>query len=107
MSRIQGLLDGLIIPSMYRCPRSAFFGKPAQKGPFSTAYDYLSHDEVLKMFDFLKKRRETEQQRKIERVLDAQEAFLALYDTSTQITLQEELNAVAKSFEQGLRNDRE
>lgn len=59
------------------------------------------------MFDFLKKRRETEQQRKIERVLDAQEAFLALYETSTPITLQEELNAVAKSFEQGRRDDRE
>jgi hypothetical protein len=84
-----------------------FFGKPAQKRPFSKAYDYLSHDEVLKMFDFLKKRRETEQQRKIKRVLDAQEAFLALYETSTPITLQEELNAVAKSFEQGRRDDRE
>ena len=84
-----------------------YFGKPAQKGPFSTAYDYFSHDEVLKMFDFLKKRRDTEQQRKIKRVMDAQEAFLALYETSTQITLQEELNAVAKSFEQGRRDDRE
>jgi hypothetical protein len=88
-------------------PKICFFGKPAQKGSFSKAYDYLSHDEVLKMFDFLKKRRETEQQRKIERVLDAQEAFLALYETSTPITLQEELNAVAKSFEQGRRDDRE
>lgn len=84
-----------------------YFGKPAQKGPFSAAYDYLSHDEVLKMFDFLKKRRGTEQQRKIKRVMDAQEAFLALYETSTPITLQEELNAVAKSFEQERRDDRE
>ena len=83
-----------------------FFGKPAPKDLFSKAYAYLSHDEVLKMFDFLKKRREAEQQRKIERVLDAQEAFLALYGTSTPITLQEELNAVAKSFEQGRRDDR-
>lgn len=58
------------------------------------------------MFDFLKKRREAEQQRKIERVLDAQEAFLALYETSTPVTLQDELNAVAKSFEQGRRDDR-
>ncbi|MHC8304870.1 hypothetical protein [Pseudomonas sp. PB3P13] len=52
-----------------------YFGKPAQKGPFSTAYDYLSHDEVLKMFDFLKKRRETEQQRKIKRVLELRKLF--------------------------------
>lgn len=58
------------------------------------------------MFDFLKKRCKTEQRRKIERVLDAQEAFLALYETSTQVTLQEELNAVAKSFEQARRDDR-
>lgn len=58
------------------------------------------------MFDSLKKRREAEQQRKIERVLDAQEAFLALYETSTPVTLQEDLKAVAKSFEQGRRDDR-
>ena len=84
-----------------------FFGKPTQNDLFSRAYAYLSHDEVLKMFDFLKKRRKAEQQRKIERVLEAQEAFLALYETSTPVTLQEELNAVAKSFEQGRRDDRE
>ncbi|MBC8882168.1 MULTISPECIES: hypothetical protein [Pseudomonas] len=58
------------------------------------------------MFDSLKKRREAEQQRKIERVLDAQEAFLALYETSTPVTLQEDLKAIAKSFEQGRRDDR-
>jgi len=54
------------------------------------------------MFDFLKKRREAEQARKVERVLDAQEAFLALYAQLDKPRSQaDELAAVKASFERG------
>lgn len=58
------------------------------------------------MFDFWKKRREAEQQRKVDQVLRAQEAVLALYEPVRPATLQDELAAVKASFERGLRDDR-
>ncbi|MNC09816.1 hypothetical protein D3C75_574440 [compost metagenome] len=58
------------------------------------------------MFNFWKKRREAEQQRKFEAVMDAHEAVLALYEATRPVTLQDELKAVAASFEQGRRVDR-
>jgi hypothetical protein len=52
------------------------------------------------MLDFLKKRRAAEQQRKIDQVLALQMEVLALYEQPAKpITLQDELNAVAASFE--------
>ncbi|MFJ2681986.1 hypothetical protein [Pseudomonas sivasensis] len=57
------------------------------------------------MFDFWKKRREAEQQRKFEAVMDAHEAVLALYEAKP-VTLEDELKAVAASFEQGRRDER-
>ncbi|NWE43568.1 hypothetical protein HX875_29100 [Pseudomonas yamanorum] len=58
------------------------------------------------MFNFWKKRREAEQQRKVDQVLQAQEEVLALYEATRPVTLQDELKAVAASFEQGRRVDR-
>lgn len=53
------------------------------------------------MFYFGKKRREAEQLRKIEQLLDDQKQFLALYEQPTRLTsLQDELRAVRDSFEQ-------
>lgn len=57
------------------------------------------------MFDFGKKRREAEQQRKFEAVMDSHEAVLALYEPARPVTLEDELKAVAASFERGLRHD--
>lgn len=57
------------------------------------------------MFDFWKKRRDAELQRKFDRVLRAQEEVLALYESATQVSLADELKAVAASFEQGRRDD--
>lgn len=52
------------------------------------------------MWDFRKKQQDQEQQRRIERVLEAQEAFLALYEQpSRPVSLQDELAAVKASFE--------
>lgn len=56
------------------------------------------------MFDFWKKRRDTELQRKFDRVLRAQEEVLALYESATPVSLADELKAVAASFEQGRRD---
>lgn len=54
------------------------------------------------MWDFRKKRQTAEQQRKVERVLEAQEAFLALYEQPARpASLQDELAAVKASFERG------
>lgn len=59
------------------------------------------------MFDFGKKRREAEQQRKFDQVLQAQEEILALYEQPARTaTLQDELAIVQASFERGLREDR-
>jgi len=57
------------------------------------------------MFNFWKKRREAEQQRKFEAVMDAHEAVLALYEPARPATLQDELAAVKASFERGLSDD--
>ena len=57
------------------------------------------------MFDFWKKRRDTDQQRKFDRVLRAQEEVLALYEPGTPVSLADELKAVEASFEQGRRDD--
>lgn len=58
------------------------------------------------MFDFFgKKRREAEQQRKFEAVMDAHEAILALYEPVKPATLEDELKVVAASFERGRRDD--
>ena len=65
----------------------------------------LTFYEVPNMFDFLKKRREAEQQRKFDQLLRAQEEFLALYESITPASQADELKAVAASFEQGRRND--
>ena len=52
------------------------------------------------MWDFRKKRQTAEQARKVERVLEAQEAFLALYEQPARpASLQDELDAVKASFE--------
>lgn len=57
------------------------------------------------MFNFGKKRREAEQQRKFEVVRDLQEAILALqariYEPARPATLQDELASVKASFERG------
>lgn len=54
------------------------------------------------MWDFREKRQTAEQQRKVERVLEAQEAFLALYQQLDQPRSQaDELAAVKASFERG------
>jgi len=53
------------------------------------------------MFDFRKKRREAEQQRKFDQVLRAQEEILALYEPTRPATLQDELATVKASFERG------
>ena len=54
------------------------------------------------MWDFRKKRQTAEQQRKVERVLDAQERFLALYQELDKPRSQaDELAAVKASFERG------
>ena len=59
------------------------------------------------MFNFGKKRREAEQQRKIEALLSAQGEFLALYEQPTRpATVQDELARVKSSIERGLRDDR-
>jgi hypothetical protein len=58
------------------------------------------------MFDFWKKRREAEQQRISDMVLQAQEEVLALYEPARPVTLQTDLAAVKASFERGLRDDR-
>ena len=58
------------------------------------------------MFDFGKKRREAEQQRKFDQLLRAQEEVLALYEPARPVTLEDELKAVAASFEQGRRDER-
>lgn len=52
------------------------------------------------MWDFRKKRQTAEQQRKVERVLDAQERFLALYQQlDTPDSQADELAAVKASLE--------
>lgn len=52
------------------------------------------------MWDFRKKQQDQEQQRRVERVLEAQEAFLALYEQPARpASLQDELDAVKASFE--------
>lgn len=59
------------------------------------------------MFDFWKKRREAEQQRKFDQVLRAQEEILALYEQPARpATLQDELAIVQASFERALRGER-
>lgn len=50
------------------------------------------------MFNFGKKRREAEQQRKVDQVLRAQEEVLALYEPVRPATLQDELASVKASF---------
>lgn len=72
------------------------------------------------MFNFWKKRREAkqqrqvdqvlsakeaDQQRKFETVMDAHEAVLMFYEAARPVTLQDELKAVAASFEQVHRGD--
>lgn len=53
------------------------------------------------MWDFLKKRREAEQARKVERVLEAHETVLALYrELDKPISQADELAAVKASLEQ-------
>lgn len=58
------------------------------------------------MFDFWKKRRDAEQQRRFDQVLQAQEAVLALYEPNRPVTLGDEFKAVAASVEQSRRDDR-
>ena len=62
------------------------------------------------MFNFGKKRREAEQQRKFEVVRDVQEAILALQaridEPTRPATVQDELDRVKSSIERGLRDDR-
>lgn len=54
------------------------------------------------MWDFWKKRQDQEQQRKVERVLEAQEAVLALYrELDKPVSQADELAAVKASFERG------
>ncbi|MBA6129871.1 hypothetical protein [Pseudomonas juntendi] len=54
------------------------------------------------MWDFWKKRREAEQERKVERVLEAHETVLALCrELDKPVTLADELAAVKASFERG------
>lgn len=54
------------------------------------------------MWDFWKKRREAEQARKVERVLEAHETVLALYAQLDKPRSQaDELAAVKASFERG------
>lgn len=61
------------------------------------------------MFNFGKKRREAEQQRKFEVVRDLQEAILALQaridEPTRPATVQDELSRVKASIERGLRGD--
>jgi len=61
---------------------------------------------MSKMWDFLKKRRETqrvaEQQRKINQVLDMQQQILALYERPEPLSHTDELARVKASFERGL-----
>lgn len=57
------------------------------------------------MFNFWKKHREAEQQRKFDQVLRAQEEVMALYESATLASLADELKAVAASFEKGRRDD--
>lgn len=58
------------------------------------------------MWDFRKKQQEQEQQRKVERVLEAHEAVLALYRELDKPGSQaEELAAVKASFEVGERQN--
>lgn len=59
------------------------------------------------MWDFRKKRQTAEQQRRAERVLNAQKHFLALYERpESPASLADELDAVRTSSERGLRDDR-
>lgn len=52
------------------------------------------------MWDFRKKQQTAEQARKVERVLEAQEAFLALYEQpASPASLQDELDAVKASLQ--------
>lgn len=54
------------------------------------------------MWDFRKKRQDQEQQRRVERVLEAQEAFLVLYEQLDKSVSQvAEMDAVKASFERG------
>ncbi|WP_454869835.1 hypothetical protein [Pseudomonas putida] len=54
------------------------------------------------MWDSRKQQQTAEQARKVERVLEAREAFLALYEQPARpVSLQDELDAVRASFERG------
>ncbi|MEC4025634.1 hypothetical protein VSO52_23060 [Pseudomonas fulva] len=54
------------------------------------------------MWDFRKKQQTAEQARKVERVLEAQEAFLALYEEPAKPdSVADELARVKASFEEG------
>ncbi len=66
----------------------------------------LTFDEVVKMLFLWRKRREDEQQRRIERLLNAQEAFFELYEPDRPTTFQDEIVKVKTSIEQGLKDDR-
>ena len=88
-------------------------GTPAQpetpeKCPRQQAIHWwLTDYGVLTMWDFRKQRQTAEQQRRVERVLDAQVQFLALYEQPERpASLSDELDAVRASSEQGLRDDR-
>ncbi|MEQ4340549.1 hypothetical protein ABNM62_19020 [Pseudomonas syringae] len=58
------------------------------------------------MLNFWKKRREDEQQRKIEHLLNAQEAFLELYEPDMRTTFQGEMAKVKARIERGLQDDK-
>lgn len=54
------------------------------------------------MWDFRKKRQDQEQQRRVERVLEAQEVFLVLYEQlDKSVSQAAEMDAVKASFERG------
>lgn len=54
---------------------------------------------------FGKKRREAELQRKFDQVMQAQKEVMTLYEQARPVSLADELNAVAASFEKGRRDD--
>jgi len=82
-------------------------GKPRKIPPQQAIHWGLTDKEVLTILVFRKKLLTADQQRRIERVLDAQEQFLALYEQPGRpASLADELDAVRASSERGLRDDR-
>lgn len=66
--------------TLSQCGTPAQPETPAKCPPQQAIHWWLTDNEVLTMLDFRKKRQTAEQQRRVERVLDAQERFLALYE---------------------------